>query len=702
MSRIQTNTASLRGIRSLAANNKTLNTSLTRLTTGLKINAGQDNPAGLIASETLRSQIAAIEQSISNNTRAGNVIATADAALGEVNSLLIQVRSLVQEGLNDGAISTDEIEANQLQIDSALAAINRISSNTTFGGDKLLDGSKGFVTEVDGADVAKLSDFRISEATFGKQTEIDVNARVAEEAEQAKLVYNGSFLSGDTTIEVGGARGNELLFLGEEATVEDIASAVNGVADATGVSARVQEKGINQAKILDIGGSAANRILIQESRVSDLDVIFDLDTDNTAGFTNSIDVDTSTAGQVTITASVGTNGGATTLQDLVDLVNNDSEASRYVDASVALGAGGTAVAVGDATAAQGLESTNNQAVVLGGENVSFGFASDTVINLTFADGAAGVAIANGATAGELDVTITNDFANGITVEDLVSQIEGDAELSKLVFVASDDDGAGEINGVPTAIASDDTGYAASTDKVFGELQLYSNAYGSDEYVSVSTLSGSFSTVDTSNASATRDEGKDIVAYINGQQAQARGLRASIKTSTLDASITFDKDANELNESANIKITGGGATFQIGQQVSTTGQIGIGIEAVNTARLGGASGKLFELTSTGGKSLLDVDTNNPGSVLVDIVEEAINEVSVLRGRLGALQKNVIETTTTSLGVALENISESRSRIIDTDFAQETAALTRAQILTQAGYSSLQIANQNPQQVLSLLG
>ncbi|MCA9016961.1 MAG: flagellin, partial [Planctomycetaceae bacterium] len=100
--------------------------------------------------------------------------------------------------------------------------------------------------------------------------------------------------------------------------------------------------------------------------------------------------------------------------------------------------------------------------------------------------------------------------------------------------------------------------------------------------------------------------------------------------------------------------------------------------------------------------LDVGPSVPGSDLVNIIEEAVNRVSTLRGRLGAIQKNVIETNVSSLGVALENISEARSQIVDTDFAVETANLTKAQILNQAGISVLSIANQNPQQVLSLLG
>ena len=90
----------------------------------------------------------------------------------------------------------------------------------------------------------------------------------------------------------------------------------------------------------------------------------------------------------------------------------------------------------------------------------------------------------------------------------------------------------------------------------------------------------------------------------------------------------------------------------------------------------------------------LDTNHLG--------EAIGRVSAVRGRLGAVQKNVIETNIATLGVALENIAEARSQIIDTDFAEETASLTRAQILAQSGISVLGIANQNPSNVLRLLG
>ena len=131
MTRINTNVSSLVAQNRLNKTNSDLQTSLTRLSTGLRINSGKDDPAGLIASEALRSDITSLNKAISNTNRASQIIATADSALGQVSSLLNDVRGLVVEAANRGALSDDEIAANQLQVDSSLEAINRIAQTTT-------------------------------------------------------------------------------------------------------------------------------------------------------------------------------------------------------------------------------------------------------------------------------------------------------------------------------------------------------------------------------------------------------------------------------------------------------------------------------------------------------------------------------------------------------------------------------------------
>src|ERR671919_3074563 len=134
MTRINTNVTSLVAQNILGRSNGALEQALNRLSTGLRINTGKDDPAGLIASENLRSDITSIRKAISNTDRANQVIATADSALGQVSSLLNDIRGLVTESANAGALSADQIAANQLQIDSSLEALNRIAQTTTFQG----------------------------------------------------------------------------------------------------------------------------------------------------------------------------------------------------------------------------------------------------------------------------------------------------------------------------------------------------------------------------------------------------------------------------------------------------------------------------------------------------------------------------------------------------------------------------------------
>ena len=123
---------------------------------------------------------------------------------------------------------------------------------------------------------------------------------------------------------------------------------------------------------------------------------------------------------------------------------------------------------------------------------------------------------------------------------------------------------------------------------------------------------------------------------------------------------------------------------------------MGISSVNTAKLGGSTGRLFELRSGKGKSLAS-DVSGAATV----VEEVITQIVNLRGRLGAFQRTTLDTNIATLGDTLEALTAAESDIRDADFAAESANLTRAQVLVQSGLSVLSIANSNPQSVLSLL-
>jgi len=235
MSRINQNISSLQAIRSLNKNNSDLSTRLQRLSTGLRINTGKDAPAGLIASEKLRSEIAGISQAVDNTTRASNVINTAEGALNEVSSQLRELQSLTVEAANTGALSQDEINANQLQVDSIINSINRIANNTQFGGRKLLNGSLGYNTS--GIAASSIAALTVNSARLPDNGNIQVNIVVTNSAELAAVGYTGGALVSAATIEIAGINGTEQISLGAGASVSSIRDAINQYTTATGVSA---------------------------------------------------------------------------------------------------------------------------------------------------------------------------------------------------------------------------------------------------------------------------------------------------------------------------------------------------------------------------------------------------------------------------------------------------------------------------------
>src|SRR3954451_13595452 len=146
MSRINTNVPSLIAVRVLNSNNQGLQTSLQRLSTGYRINSGKDDPAGLIASEALLAEQQATSTAIANAQRADNIIGTAEGSLSEISNLLVSLQGLVGDAANKAGLSQDEKDADQLQVDSILSTINRISNSASFEGVKLLNGTYDYST----------------------------------------------------------------------------------------------------------------------------------------------------------------------------------------------------------------------------------------------------------------------------------------------------------------------------------------------------------------------------------------------------------------------------------------------------------------------------------------------------------------------------------------------------------------------------
>jgi len=483
MARINTNVPAIVAQRTLRQTQRDLQVSLERLSSGLRINRGADDPAGLINSENLRAEIAGVGKAISNSQRAINIIATTEGALNEVASLLIDIQGLIVEAANEGAMSPDEIRANQLQIDSAVESITRIANTATFAGRKLLNGSLDYITS--GLATSAISNLQLHGVQFGTASYIPVDVAVTASAQKAELQFRNSQLTNDVSVEIMGSKGAITLSFMAGERASGIVQAINLVSEASGVEA--------------------------------------------------------------------------------------------------------------------------------------------------------------------------------------------------CYINSANPGSG--------------------------VAIRSVGYGSDEFVSVQTLTGSgaFQLTDANgvvklvDTGQTRDEGQDAQASINGAQTIARGLDLVLNTTTLDLSLRLDE--NFGIGSTTFAVTGGGALFQLGPDVNPNQQVNIGVQSVAASRLGNQSVGFLSQIVTGEQYAVDRGYTHDAS---EIVNESIRQVAVLRGRLGAFERNTLQTNINSLTITMENLTASESAIRDTDFAAETSRLTRNQILVSAGTSVLAIANTTPQSVLSLLG
>src|SRR5687768_10891770 len=383
MSRINTNVSSLIAQKTLGRSNAQLQQALSRLSSGLRINTGKDDPAGLIASENLRRDITSTERAISNTERANQLIATADSALGQISNLLNDVRGLVVEAANTGVLSEEQIAANQLQVDSSLEAIDRIAQVTTFQGRKLLDGSLDFQVAYAAGDSTVLN-LSIDQANFGALAAVDVDISITTAATQA-LITNGGF-DPSTASQASG-----LLSLTSSAGSINVAAAAAGAADgALGNATDV---------ILQRSATAAvatgNLALTTTTGAFDIAAVADTAADGAAG--NAVSIVIASGASTTATYDSGLN-----------------------EISITVAAGATVTDIANAVGGLAEFDTSN---VTNGASV-YNAADDGTYNgeLTGGnDGATGAVFAGN--------IITVDVAVGATVSDIAAAIDGLADFT---------------------------------------------------------------------------------------------------------------------------------------------------------------------------------------------------------------------------------------------------------------------------------
>jgi flagellin len=209
---------------------------LTQLSTGSRINRGADDPAGLIALRAFDTELTSVDAALSNNQRTDALLGVADGAFGEISSILNDIQSLVQKSSNAAGLSSSEIAANQAQIDSAIAAIDRIVQTTEFNGQKLLDGSLAVDVSLSSSDVSKIHDINVFNASPSKEN-TDISFSLAGAASTAQINLTTAAAASSTTITVQGKLGTATIEITSGLTQSEIATRINDAAADTGVSA---------------------------------------------------------------------------------------------------------------------------------------------------------------------------------------------------------------------------------------------------------------------------------------------------------------------------------------------------------------------------------------------------------------------------------------------------------------------------------
>lgn len=237
--RVNTNQSSLTALRMLQNSDKSLQTSLQRLSTGLRINKAADDPSGLVISEQLRAQVNSLQQASHNAQNAANLVNTGEAALQEVNTLLIQIRESAVFALNTGGSSAEQVDAEQDAVDNAIAAIDRIAATTRFATRHLLNGESGFNIRSKSTEISDLNPISVSWDPRTSDTSFSLT--VTQNASQATLsAVGGSGIvasGGPLTLRVTGGLGTEDITVPSGGTLTVFQEAVNLLRSHTGIYA---------------------------------------------------------------------------------------------------------------------------------------------------------------------------------------------------------------------------------------------------------------------------------------------------------------------------------------------------------------------------------------------------------------------------------------------------------------------------------
>ena len=383
---INTNVASLNAQRNLNTSQSALATSLTRLSSGLRINSAKDDAAGLAISERFTTQIRGLNQAQRNANDGISLSQTAEGALAEMTSNLQRIRELSVQSANSTNSASDRAALDQ-EVQQRLAEVNRIATQTSFNGQKILDGTFGNAAFQIGANVGETISLNLSTSM-----RTDAIGQIAQGSSSAEVTVAN--LTGTGTIAVG---------LNAAVTI-GTAKAGQAAGQSVG-SAYAKANAINSAGVSGLTATATNNIR--------------LDVSNYAADAGASSVYNLTINGQSIFSQTVAAGGTITAQTIADTINSKSN-----DTGVSAVLNGGALLL---SAADGRDIAIGQTVTgtAGTGGVVAGTANTTVNGVTYNQGTIGT-VAN-ATNGSVDTTAVNGGRLTLTANETIT-ITGDGSI----------------------------------------------------------------------------------------------------------------------------------------------------------------------------------------------------------------------------------------------------------------------------------
>jgi flagellin len=708
MTVINTNVKALSAQAASSNVDKITTTTMERLSTGLRINSAKDDAAGLAITNRMTSQIRGYAVAIRNSNDGISMTQTAEGAMGQVTSMLQRMRELSVQASN-GAMTSSDRSSLQQEVTQLKAEIQNIAVKTNHNNIKLLDGSAGKIqiqtgvnandTMTIGFDSLQTKDLgignRASLSSVGGMIDGQSNAALADGdltlngvAVGASLATSDLVSSGDykaaSAIAKAAAINKVSAQSGVYATVNKTVAAGQPMAAATaGDSGSVSINGLDTATFYMSGNKEIDRASVTQA-INDISDRTGVKAINTHDDKQGITLVAADGRNIVLGTSTGDAG-----YDAMGI----AAAGDYVGTYELSTKDGSAINIGS-TVANAQTGEVRSGLHFG--TYDAGTAQTVTANRISTKTAGGAGVMDGNTLTINGVAITGAIGS----DDAASFEDGKASLKadSAIAIAAAINKATNLTGV-TAKASENvirgTGFTAAD---VGTITLN----GIDIATSLKSDSTRDDVLNVINAHK-GETGVVATAYGDGiQMVAADGRNISLKIKDSSGAVVTDAAAVGLK---GVTLDGTDpTTFFGGVSLSSdkafTLDSGSGGDISNFKKLGFSQGTFGGSNSGMKVADLDVSTTAGAADAINVIDAAIEGVGANQAKAGAYQ-NRLDAVVSNLTESNQNMSASRSRILDTDYATETTTLARAQIISQAATAMLAQANQSAQSVLSLL-